>query len=87
MGLFAIRSLKAGELITCFLGNALLVWSKVAGDKSGDISVLLGPHIMSADSVDVKTQAGHVTSDTGRNYELKIGNGESLVNERMVQPI
>lgn len=74
LGLFATRDIRSGELITCFPGDALLLWSKSVGDFSGDVGVMLGPHV-DADTVDVK----ELTSDAARSYEVKIEELESLV--------
>jgi len=45
LGLFATRDILPGELITCFPGHALLLWSKAVGDFSGDVGVMVGAHI------------------------------------------
>ena len=83
LGLFATRDILPGELITCFPGDALLLWSKAVGDFSGDVGVMVGAHItMVGDDQSAKEKKDiqqQVTSDAARSYELKIGDLESLV--------
>ena len=42
-GLFASRSMVAGELITFFPGDALLVWED--GDRKSDMMIFFGAHV------------------------------------------
>ena len=42
-GLFATRSIAAGDLITFFPGDAMLVWED--GDRNGDLMIFFGAHM------------------------------------------
>ena len=87
LGLFASRDILEGELITCFPGDALLLWSKAVGDFCGDVGVMMGqPHnnsINNNNNLEKKKNDDsfqtQVTSNAARSYELKIGDLESLV--------
>jgi hypothetical protein len=78
MGVFSTRDIKAGELITLFPGDALLLWNDEVGVLRGGLTVRCGPHIVHA-AEDRDDVAAHFTSAEARRYELKIGFRESIV--------
>jgi hypothetical protein len=75
MGVFSTRDIKAGELITLFPGDALLVWNDEVGVLRAGLTVRCGPHIVQRGT----DAAAHFTSTEARRYELKIGTRESIV--------
>ena len=73
MGLFASRNIEEGELITLYPGDAMLVWENTVGDFAGGVGVMFGNHVKQEDrTIDRST-------DSARQYELKIGDRHSLV--------
>jgi SET domain len=66
-GVFASREIQAGELITLFPGDALLVWNTNVGDVRGGLTVQFGRHISPEDR-----DTTRVTSPAARIYELNI---------------
>jgi hypothetical protein len=81
MGVFSTRDIKAGELITLFPGDALLLWNDEVGVLRGGLTVRCGPHIVHAaeDRDNDVNAASHFTSAEARRYELKISPRESIV--------
>jgi hypothetical protein len=73
-GLLASRPIDAGELITLFPGDALLVWNHTVGDFSNGNyqGAMFGNHVTDRDAALVSTAAA-------RAFELKIGPQHSIV--------
>lgn len=77
-GLFATRCIEEGELITLYPGDAMLVWNNSVGDFAGGVGQMFGNHVKQEDrTVDRST-------DSARQYELKIGDRHSLVADPLL---
>ena len=79
MGLFATRSIQAGELITLYPGDALLYWADGNRDpQNGQIcsGVIFGAHVSQAER-----DVHHVTSNSARRYELEASATISCVGD------
>lgn len=62
-GLFASRSMVAGELITFFPGDALLVWED--GDRKSDMMIFFGAHVPQSER-----DANDIANERVQQYEL-----------------
>ena len=63
-GLFASRSIEAGELVTFFPGDALLVWESGDRDNS-DMMMFFGGHVPQSER-----DASEIANERVRHYEL-----------------
>jgi len=80
-GLFASRDIFQGELITCFPGDALLIWNTTVGDIRKDVGVMFGKHIPQADRPGI---ASRILGNEARVFEMKIGMFHSIVGEPLL---
>ena len=62
-GLFASRDIEAGDLITFFPGDALLVWED--GNREGDFMIFFGAHIPQSER-----DAKEISQHRVKQYEL-----------------
>ena len=79
-GLFASKTIRKGDLITLYPGDALLLWSKTVGDFTGNVTVLFGKHVALQDA-----NTTRVCSDEARNYEIKIQPNASIVGDEVLK--
>lgn len=79
-GLFANRDIAQGELVTLYPGDALLIWNKTVGDfGQGEVGVMFGPHVTGVDR-----DAGRLSTDEARSFELKVGPRHSIVADPLL---
>lgn len=71
-GVFATRALEPGELVTCYPGDAVLVWDEQTPASaqtaaSQGMRVLLAPHLANQDAATC-----FVASSGARDYEIRV---------------
>lgn len=73
-GLFALRDLAQGELITFYPGDALLIWKDSDRSPDRDVGVLFGAHVLERDPE-------RVLSEGARGFEVQVSETTSLVGD------
>jgi len=71
-GVFATRAIAAGELVTCYPGDALLLWDEMTPTSaqtaaSQGMRVLLAPHLANQDAASC-----FMTNRRARDYEIRV---------------
>lgn len=71
-GVFATRAIAPGELVTCYPGDALLLWDEMTPTSaqtaaSQGMRVLLAPHLANQDAASC-----FMTNRRARDYEIRV---------------